>query len=417
MGKQTRKWHSKFIEYMQKIVRHPTYKGMPEPYKDDGEIRWICTGKSPLGQARERWWNAKRKTLNIKKEPGWKALVARHIHPFGKKPCQICGRELELDYVYPNKTYPGNPEPYKEIRNHSCPAYDATKQCSHLGPGAMSDCPDRLDGFHTYNRCCRSKEDTGRHASNLSRYGEDRRAYEFWADGDWKAASWLMKVFASHGVSADHIGPLSLGFCHRPKFHPMTRHGNSAKGNRLTLSDIADLIADEHKREQVVSWHSRFVWDLLKRKVTTPEQAKRLSSLMRKNMHFVLGALAYIKSTGGRACTNFLVNAFLHPKYALFQYEFVEFDKRTGTYDKMLTTPADRTEHTRNAERYTRKSLESLDEYSEKANRNQELIFDGEELSLLNQAIVSAKRGETVKARHLIEAVLKHRGENLAVMF
>ena len=31
-----------------------------------------------------------------------------------------------------------------------------------LSPGAMSNPPDRLDGFHTYNLCCRSKQDTGR---------------------------------------------------------------------------------------------------------------------------------------------------------------------------------------------------------------------------------------------------------------
>ncbi len=28
---------------------------------------------------------------------------------------------------------------------------------SMLGPGAMSNAPDRLDGFHSFNRCCRSK--------------------------------------------------------------------------------------------------------------------------------------------------------------------------------------------------------------------------------------------------------------------
>lgn len=32
-----------------------------------------------------------------------------------------------------------------------------------LGPGAMSNFPDRYDGFHTYNRCCRKKEDKGLH--------------------------------------------------------------------------------------------------------------------------------------------------------------------------------------------------------------------------------------------------------------
>lgn len=53
---------------------------------------------------------------------------------------------------------------------------------NQLGPGAMSNFPDRFDGFHTYNRCCRSKEDSGRSAENLKTYTKDRRAYEMWSE-------------------------------------------------------------------------------------------------------------------------------------------------------------------------------------------------------------------------------------------
>ena len=54
-----------------------------------------------------------------------------------------------------------------------------------LSPGVMCNPPDRLDGFHTYNACCRSVEDTGRHKENLARYTQYRRAYENWAEGDY----------------------------------------------------------------------------------------------------------------------------------------------------------------------------------------------------------------------------------------
>lgn len=416
MGKQKRKWHSKFIEYMQKIVRHPVYAGMPVPYKANGDIQWICAGKSPLGKQREMWWDKKREELGIKKAPGWKAVVARKIHPFGQKPCQICGRELKLAYVYPNKTYPGAPDPFTEITNHSCPAYNATGQCSHLGPGAMSDCPDRFDGFHTYNRCCRSKEDTGRHADNLSRYGEDRRAYEFWADGDWKAASWLEMVFRKAGISPDHIGPLSLGFCHRPKFRPMTTRDNTAKGNRLTLQDISDLITDEKNGTQVVSWHSRFIWDKVKSKIRTPAQAKYLSSIMRKNLHFVLNFLAQIKSNGS-VYEKFLIDNFLHPNYALYQHEFVGFDAKTGTYSKIITKSADRTEQKRNADRYIRKSLEALDKYIGKKNRNVEFALDEVESIWFYKALTAIKSNDSKKALISIETALCHRAERLTSDF
>ena len=51
-----------------------------------------------------------------------------------------------------------------------------------------------------------------------------------------------MKEFNKAGVSADHIGPISLGFCHSPFFAPMTKEENSAKNNRLRYQDVLKLI-------------------------------------------------------------------------------------------------------------------------------------------------------------------------------
>ncbi|MFH1098315.1 MAG: hypothetical protein V1723_00070, partial [Candidatus Uhrbacteria bacterium] len=215
-----RDWHPNFKKYMKFISEHPNYAGMPFLYKKDGSIRWVVTRNSEAGQARLKWWDKKRKELGLPKGDAWISKTARAIHPTGEKPCQICGNVMSLDYIYPNK------------RNST-------------SPGAMSNAPDRLDGYHTYNLCCRSKQDTGRHKSNLARYGEDRRAYENWSEGDWKAASWLMKEFQKHGASPDHLGPISLGFNHRPKFRPLTRAANSARNNRMTFEDIKLLLQEE----------------------------------------------------------------------------------------------------------------------------------------------------------------------------
>ncbi len=46
---------------------------------------------------------------------------------------------------------------------------------STLSPGAMSNAPERLDGFHSFNLCCRSKTDPGRSKENLQSYTTDRR--------------------------------------------------------------------------------------------------------------------------------------------------------------------------------------------------------------------------------------------------
>jgi Alw26I/Eco31I/Esp3I family type II restriction endonuclease len=293
-------------------------------------------------------------------------LVARKIHPLGEKPCQICGRVLSLGYVYPNKGCPYHKNPLEPCDKENCPYFKERGKCGHLGPGAMGDAPDRFDGFHTYNRCCRSKEDTGRHADNLKKYGEDRRVYEFWVEGDWKTASWLMKLFNKHKISPDHIGPISLGFCHRPKFEPMTKTENIAKGNRMTYEDVQSLIEDERKGEQVVSWHSSFIWNKIKHHVKNGSDAEYLSKLMRGNLHRTLIIFSIIHDSG---YDDFLIKHFLHPEYALYQPDFIDFDPKTGMCSKITVKKVNRTEHLRNAKRYIRKSFEALEKYKLKDNR------------------------------------------------
>ncbi len=397
-----RNWHPDFQKYMESIVDHPNYKGMPESFKEDGSIRWIVTGKSPIGQARERWWDKKRAELRIEKKPGWKAIVAKKIHPIGNKPCQVCGKVMKLDYVYPNRTCPYKKNTNEECEKEKCDVFMKDNNCSHLGPGVMSDCPDRFDGFHTYNRCCRSVHDKGRHSTNLVRYGEDRRAYEFWSEGDWKAASWLMQEFRKNGISPDHIGPLSLGFCHRPKFTPMTRGENSAKGNRLTLGDIRSLVVDERRGERIVSSHTKPLWDKLKCLAETDADAKIVSSIMRINMHNVLTLFSITADSGHK---DFLRENFLHPEYALYQHEFKDFDPSTGSYSEIITKEATRTEHLRNAERYVRKSFEALDAYRSKKNRNVLFKTNQEIGNLIDEILSSLSAKNYVRGMELINRV------------
>lgn len=343
MTKRTkRKWHPNFIKYMKFISNHPNYKGIPYLYKNDGEIRWVVTRGSEAGLARLKWWSEKRKEIGLPKGNAWISKTARAIHPTGKKPCQICGKVMKLDYVYPNKR-------------------------GGKSPGAMSNAPDRLDGFHSYNICCRSKHDTGRHKKNLSRYGEDRRVYENWSDGDWKASSWLMKEFNKHNVSPDHIGPLSLGFSHRPKFQPMTSAQNSAKNNRMTYDDVQLLIHDEQRGEQVISSHSKFIWDKLKTHIKDNKNALNLSKLMRLNLHNVLMIFYDIHK---HKYDEFLIKNFLHPEYAQFSIKFVGFNPEDGTYKKMVKKYGTKKQYENNAKRYVRKSLEALDKYEDVSNRN-----------------------------------------------
>ena len=413
----TKAYHPVFLKYQAFIVADPAYKGMPSPRNIDGAIVWIAAKKSSLGALRQKWWEAERAKLirNKRVSPDAKISdVARAIHPTGIKPCQICGTQLSLQYIYLGrhvlnrieklslrvelseldsvenlfdkvaKKYPGTELsilsglfeiPPGVVTNRSaCIQFIEKERTTLLSPGAMSNPPDRFDGFHSYNRCCRQTEDKGRSTENMGRYGEDRRAYENWSDGDWKAASWLMREFSKHGVSADHIGPISLGFAHRPTFAPMTRAENSAKNNRMTYADIRRLVSEEHAGQTVISWHSKAIWDALKELPKNDEHAKFVSALMRTNMHHVLYLLAAIKEAGHEAFLKSLLNL----EHAYYSIKIVGFTPSDGSYVRIVKTQGAKEQYSNNAVRYVRKAFSSLDEYLEKENRRQYNLNDDE---------------------------------------
>jgi Alw26I/Eco31I/Esp3I family type II restriction endonuclease len=417
MARQKREWNPEFIQYMDFIVKHPNYKDMPEPYKTDGTIRWVVSGNSDLGIERAKWWDIRVKNMHLPN----RAEVARAVHPkdlHGLKPCQICGKKLSIYYVYPTKNtiksleknttivfqpydkdiiqifdlvkekinddvfkvfikifkIPNNIEKTKDSQIKYVLEHCKTK----LSPGVMSNPPDRFEGFHTYNACCRSKEDTGRHSSNLARYSQDRRAYENWAEGNWNLSNRLMGEFGrfkesvicpacgnKRKMTADHIGPISLGFTHRPHFNPLCSPCNSGKNNRITLSDVKQLLSEENDGDKVISWHSKFIWDQLKNKITTEEDALKLSKAMRLNMHNVLSLFSVIKEAGH---SDFLIS-MLHPNYSFYDYKFENFHPLKLNELKILKSELDSKNKRKNAERYVRISLESLDDYKDKDNR------------------------------------------------
>jgi Alw26I/Eco31I/Esp3I family type II restriction endonuclease len=401
---------------MKFIVEHSNYKGMPEPYKEDKSIRWVVSGDSEIGKKRDSWWIEK---VNEKKSIN-KAEVARAVHPEelgGMKPCQICGRKLSINYVYPNKNslkrlnkvfhsnyssfdntigeilqgeFGENGENvYKQVKEIFKIAEDLKhdistfvsfileNRISNLSPGVMSNPPDRFDGFHTYNACCRGKEDTGRHKENMATYTQDRRAYEYWSEGDFNLANRLMGEYRKDktlykcpncgkmkNMSADHVGPISLGFTQRPFFNPLCLPCNSGKNNRLTCSDVEQLLKEE-KSEKVISWHSKYIWDLLKNKIKNDEDAIKLSRLMATNMQNVLQIFSEINSKKGEE----FLKRYLKPEYAFVDYRFENFNPLDLTKLKVIRSPLDSKNKQKNSERYIRVSFETLKEFQKKENR------------------------------------------------
>ena len=416
MGRDEKTWHPRFINYMKMIATSPRYRGLPITQKEDGSYNWIATAKSDIGQRRIAWCIEKAKELNIPIQPGVYADVMLEIHPTKWKPCQICGREMSLYYHYPNANFLKSlnetfnsdftmcdhisdiwdelisqgvsstkiasflikkgsltlkaTSPKEEIiRELEYACRKGNKKC--LGPGAMSNFPDRYDGFHTYNRCCRSTQDKGRSKMNLKSYTKDRRAYEYWSDGNIHAANQFMGSAYFEGTSADHIGPISLGFVHDPRYlQKMSSSDNSSKRDRLLIEDV-DKIIQTYTRTGIypMSWQSQLLWEFIKEHYhTSPEKVSTTyRDALKQNMADFMFILWTILNNCGNNGEEFLIEAFLAPHYHFFEYSYT-FNELGEIVSQ---TPRHYTE--RNADeliRYNRIAINSVYDYNEKENRH-----------------------------------------------
>jgi len=414
-------WNPKFTEYTEFIVNNPNYAGLYYERATNGKIKWVVMGNSKIGRKRLQWWEEKAKKSNINiKAAGWLKKAANAIHPTGKHVCQICGREMSIFYVYPTKNtlkkinkiakfynyrefkYAGKDiyeildillslgayEEFRKLFNIPSNIPDETKvfkeyvkkkyvekESKKFSPGVMSNAPDRFDGFHSYGLCCRSVSDKGRHKDNLQKYGEDRRAYENWSDGNWKLASWIMKQINRTGKSADHIGPISCGFVHG-NLRPVSKAFNSARNNRMSFEDVKKLRELEKKKGNIVSWSSKYLWDKIKNKVSNEAEAKALSKVMSENLQNILYVLNVISKEGYK---EYLLRK-LNPQYAFFTYGFKSASQDGINLNNISVKEINRKEHRRNAVRYIRIAFESLDEVANKKNRKNRSIISKESI-------------------------------------
>lgn len=416
MAKQERIWHPHFLQYMETIINHPNYRGLAIEKKADGNYRWIATAKSAIGQSRITWCQNKARELGIPIQPGMYADVMLAIHPTKRKVCQTCGKEMSLYYHYPNHHFLNGLNRTFDTKFTDCdhisdiwdtlvasgvPSFKVAKflidkgdldfspydnkediidaleyACRKggkacLGPGAMSNFPDRYDGFHTYNRCCRSSQDKGRSKENLKSYTKDRRAYEYWSDGNIHAANQFMgsKFFA--GTSADHIGPISLGFVHDPHYlQPMLGGDNSAKRDRLQLEDIQKIIITEHRTDVYpMSWYSKLIWEHIKKNYST--NTHKIAGVYRDALKQNMANFMFILWTILNRCPEngktFLIEAFLAPNFSNFDYSY-QFNELGEIVRKMPRHYTDRNKN--EAMRYCRIAIEAVYDYMDKDNRH-----------------------------------------------
>lgn len=459
MARNKKTWHPDFLKYMNMIVSHPNYQGLPIKKGKDGSLKWVTAKKSAIGQQRIKWANSKAKQLGFNNSSKVFADVMLAIHPTKMKVCQICGKSMSLYYHYPNANFlkslnntfkcnfttcdhisdiwdavikAGIPiEEFADflIKKGALSSVDKTsskndiisaleltcrngkKSC--LGPGAMSNFPDRFDGFHTYNRCCRATQDSGRSKENLKSYGKDRRAYEYWSDGNIHAANQFMSSSFFKGISADHIGPISLGFVHDSHYlQPMTSGDNSSKRDRLSVEDINRIVSIENRTNVYpMSWQSSWIWEFIKKyyKVYPKKVSTVYRDALKQNMINYMFILRRILDDCPNNGKRFLIAALLKKHFDDFNYSY-KFDK-----NGMITHRTPRHFTDRNAketERYVRIALKSVFDYTQKDNRNGKPQFSQSEIVLLKSLCDNIENNYNVEANkheliHLIEEIEK----------
>ncbi len=450
-GSKGQKWAPEFVAYMKAIVTHPVYENMPDAIKEDGKIQWEAPSNRSGGNyqfshnKRRDWWKNKAESIGIDtSKDQWISRTAKKIHPTGEKPCKRCGTIMQIAYVYPQtnliKRFSevfgesfeiSTLEPITDVIQRAIDLFgnkaiealpkllstaeikfphfnDAEsliewvqniyipREPSLLSPGAMSNAPDRFDGFHSFNRCCRGKADTGRHSTNLRSYTTDRRVFEFWSEGDWIAADRLMGLVksalreeacadgGSGPATADHIGPLSLGFCHRPEFRLLSRAANSSKNNRMTKWDVEYLKNCENNGIKVVSWYAQPLWDMRKNDVDNDEKALRISKLLRDNQRNAMRLLCKIHEAKRYAFLTYL----LELSYADKKIEFINLKAKDflTCFDKISVVTRDTKYSAEQKARRIRIGFEALRTYKEKNNRHSFIVAE----KVVDQQVKSA---------------------------
>jgi len=473
--------HENFIAYQEEIVSSPVYEGMPDLRYEDGSIQWEAPSNRSGGQFRDsydkrlQWWKTKAESIGISThENQWISKTAKTIHPTKVRPCKKCGRYLDIRYCFLSANFikrvkkltyfrntieldyltsifdfvPQFIDQYKEKAIHDLPMLLCCKQVpdvpalntleewkcwieneyivsgpSTLSPGAMANPPDRLDGFHSFNRCCRATADKGRSKENLALYNTDRRAFEHWVDGNWVTANMLMGLINSNPqikvehclngddhplpCSADHIGPVSLGFAHRPEFQLLCIPCNSAKNNRMFYTDILNLRRAESEGKIITTWYMEKIWRLLNGNVTDIESTLRLCRILRDNRHNAMMTLAEY----AKAKHYLFLYTFLNLRYANFNYEIQEFniDNHIVTAD-FERKPSELKYVQIQKARRVRIAFSSLNEYALKENRNGLRVSFDDNDSLFSRSIVALESAgiEYEKYNKMLGALLEN---------
>ena len=405
------------------IKNHTNYDFIPEELRN----QWVSVSKKGNPNPRQRhWYDKLNQLIKDGKLPKESTLVnvARHIHPTKTHVCKICHTECSIYYEYPTKNtvkwLEKNFNSFNFEKNSSLTIFDIYKKitkenkkelftnyfgmnieqleymCKNdkysskkLSPGVMGNPPDRLDGFHCYNSICncRKTNDKGRSDENMKSYTRDRRAYETLSDGNILLANAIMGKLNTmkhscficskneQKMTADHIGPISLGFIHDSiNFQACCASCNSSKNNRITFEDIQKLKILEEKDINIVSWWAIHTWNKYKNM-----DCSLLYKSMSENAKKFLYIIEWLKENKQHIIEEFITEIYMnHDKsYVIDNIDILSTGDIKFTHTETIT-------HKKTKQTQKKKTFQIILKKDEKINRKIKICLSDAEIQNLS---------------------------------
>jgi hypothetical protein len=153
----------------------------------------------------------------------------------------------------------------------------------------------------------------------------------------------------------------------------------------MTHGDAKHLIATEQAGIEIISWHSKALWDLKKDAVKDEETALRLSKLLRDNGHTFMHLFKEIAKHGHYT---FLAK-YLNLNYADFDVEFTNLtikDSKTH-FDNLIKKKRETKYAAEQKARRFRIAFSSLFEYFMKPTRNAYVVTSDEIDSIIAEGL------------------------------
>ena len=411
--------------YKERIETDPNYEFMPNEVK----TTWTCVSKGGMNPRKTYWDEKQKELIESGAIPAQSSLVnvARHIHPTKTHICEKCGAAHSIYFEYPTKNtwkwlvqigversdqtifeIYATSDKKQEIESHfGMPIHELETQCkndrytgSKLSPGVLGNPPDRLDGFHSYNSICRcrSTHDKGRGEANMKSYTRDRRAYELLSDGNCLQANALMgglntitatcfKCGKVDKMTADHIGPISLGFIHDPaNFQACCNTCNSIKNNRMTDEDVEKIKAVEGSGKTLASWWAIDAWEKNKDK-----DIATLRSSLDDNTKKFLCIMVWLKTNNISVLESFIDEIYMnHDK--VYTIRNINVSAGVITFEQTEKVSSKKTKATQN-----NRTKQILLEINEKANRKNKVCLSTDEQAYLADIRVDTFKNKICK--------------------